>query len=66
MGLLDRLKKRADTTKSEADAEFEEEKRLETAKIRAFRTADEMSAAAARLLKMTEELKREIEAIESD
>jgi hypothetical protein len=66
MGLLDRWMKRADNAKSEMDAEYAEEKRLETAKIRAFRVAEEMTAASAKLLKLSEELKEEIEAINSE
>lgn len=66
MGILDRLRQRADSHSERADAEYEEEKALETAKIRAFRTANEMAAASAKLLRLAEELKAEIEAIESD
>jgi hypothetical protein len=62
MGLFDRFKKNADKD----HVEFERAKELETAKVRAFRTADEMATASQRLMNLALELRKEIEAIESD
>ncbi len=68
MGLFDRKKNRADTvTKSDEEtAEFETLKALETAKVRAYRTADEMAGASRKLMLLALELRKEIEAIEND
>lgn len=63
MGLLDRFLQKSDT---EAKAELEEELRLETAKVRAYRRADEMVSAANELMQKAKELRAEIEAIDSE
>lgn len=64
MRLLDRFKKPADTTDSEEA--YDEQLRLETAKVRAYRQADDMVEAAETLLDLAKELREEIEGIDSD
>ena len=62
MGLLDRFKKKTDTTGS--DSAYDEKLRLETAKVRAYRQADDMVLAAQALLMKAKELRSEIEGLE--
>lgn len=63
MGLLERFRKKDDTNSGTHNAAYVEEVRLETAKVRAFRTAEEMAVASKRLMEMALELRKELEDI---
>ena len=62
MGLLDWLKKSDES----AEEDYRAELALETSKVRAYRTADEVVTAANNLMKKVLELRTEIEAMKHE
>lgn len=63
MGLLDRIK---EIVSPDSEEEYQADLARETAKVRAYRTADEVAAAAKQLMNKALELRKEIEAMSDE
>lgn len=63
MGIFDRLKKAISTAEKE---EYESDLARESAKVRAYRAADEVTEASKALMKKALELRAEIEALANE